>query len=329
VGTTGQPKAGKNPKNSANWAGNGPRPAKALPKSRRIAEDDSDDDKGASVGHPRCKARAAKCGRGTVGVTGQPKAGQDPHNPANWAGDGLCLANVTPKIGRGVPARTAFGGHSLPVKIVNGSSRDKASFARKAKFASKEEDDEGDPDKDIVTAARFALGVVPSDKAWAAAARLPGAVVVRRALAALRDNTNNEASLAATSDSKAAAQATLATALNLTRKPSLGSTGRPKREGHMRKEAGRATKRKSHHPGGPSPQVLTADKDADIAANWQAEEGGHPSGEASWATKRKANHMAHQGGGTRSPQLSMALFGPTKGKNQGRTGQRGSAAFFF
>jgi hypothetical protein len=72
--------------------------------------------------------------------------------------------------------------------------------------------------------------------------------------------------------------------------------------------------------------VLTADKDTNVAANWQAEEGGHPSGEAGLATKRKANHAAHQGGGTCSPQVSTGLFGP---KNQGRTRQRGSTANFL
>jgi hypothetical protein len=152
---------------------------------------------------------------------------------------------------------------------------------------------------------------------------------VRRALAALRDDTNEEASLAAASDSKAAAQATLRNGGEPGKEAKFGANRQAKREGHMRKEAGRATKRKSHHPGGLIPQVLTADKDANVAANWQAEEGGHPSGEASWATKRKANHAAHQGGGTRSPQGSTALFGPTAGKNQGRTRQRGSAANFL
>jgi hypothetical protein len=81
----------------------------------------------------------------------------------------------------------------------------------------------------------------------------------------------------------------------------------------MREEAGRATKRKSNHTahqggGTRSPQVLTADEEANFKANWQAKKGGYPSGEAGWATKRKADHAAHQGGGTRSPQVSTALF---------------------
>ncbi len=47
------------------------------------------------------------------------------------------------------------------------------------------------------------------------------------------------------------------------------------------------------------------------------------------ATKQKAKHAAHQGGGTRSPQVLTALFGSTAGTNQGRIGQRKSAANFF
>ncbi len=122
--------------------------------------------------------------------------------------------------------------------------------------------------------ARFALGVAPSNKAWAAAARLPGTIVVQKVLAALRNNTDKEASLAATSDSKAAAQATLRNCGEPEEEAEFGANRQAKREGHTRKEAGRVTKRKSHHPGGPTPQVLTADKDANVAANWQAKEGG-------------------------------------------------------
>ncbi len=70
MGTTGRPKAGQDPYDSADRTGDGPRPAKALPKSGRIAEDDADNDEGASVGHPRREARAAKCGRGTLSGTG-------------------------------------------------------------------------------------------------------------------------------------------------------------------------------------------------------------------------------------------------------------------
>jgi hypothetical protein len=236
---------------------------------------------------------------------------------------------VLPKSGRSVPARAVFGGRSVPVKIVNGLSGDEASFASRDKFASKKEVNEHDTDKDIATTARFALGVTPSNEAWAAAARLPGAVVVRRALAALRDDTNEEASLATTSDSKAAAQATLCNGGEPDKEAEFGANWQAKREAQTNKEEGQATKRKSHQPGGPTSQVLTADEDADVAANWQVKEGDHPSGEASWATKRKANHTAHQGGGTCCPQGLTALFGPTAGKNQGRTRQRRSAANFL
>ncbi len=297
-------------------------------EAKAVAKDDSDDDEDASVGQPCRKTGAAMGGRGAVVMTGQPKVGQDPDDPADRATEARS-AKVPPKSGCGVPARAVFGGRSVPIEIVNGSSRDKASFVSGDEFASKEEDNKRDPDKDIATATQFALGVASSDEAWAAAARLPGAVVVRRALAALPDNTKEEASSAAASDSKAAAQGTLRNGGEPDKEAKFGANWQAKREGHTRKEAGRATKRKSHHPGGPTPQVLTADKDANVAANWQAKEGGHPSEEASWATKRKANHAAHQGGGTRSPQGLTALFGPTAGKNQGRTRQRRSAADFY
>ncbi len=100
--------------------------------------------------------------------------------------------------------------HGIPVKIVNedGSSGDEVSLMSKDKFASKEGDNERNPDKEITAAARLALGVEglrPSNKGRAAVARLPGAVIVRRALAALRDGTNNEASSAAASNSKVVA----------------------------------------------------------------------------------------------------------------------------
>ncbi len=153
--------------------------------------------------------------------------------------------------------------------------------------------------------------------------RLLGAAIGRRALGALREDTNNEAS------SAAAAQVTLHDAVKPDDKAKVGANWQSCRDGPTRKEAGRATKRKSHHPGGPSPQVLTADKDDNVTANWQTKKRGHPREEASWATKQKANHTAHQGGGTRNPQVSTASFGSTAGTNQGRTGQRKSAANFF
>ncbi len=49
-------------------------------------------------------------------------------------------------------------------------------------------------DKGIMAAARFALGVegrMPSNKARAALESLPGAKVLRRALVAFRNNTDN------------------------------------------------------------------------------------------------------------------------------------------
>jgi hypothetical protein len=76
-------------------------------------------------------------------------------------------------------------------------------------------------------------------------------------------------------------------------------------------------------------EVLTANEEADFGANWQANKGGYPSEQAGQATKRKANHAAHQGSGTRSPQGSTALFGPTVVENQGKTKQRVSAADFL
>ncbi len=77
---------------------------------------------------------------------------------------------------------------------------------------------------------------------------------MQRALAALRNNTNKEASSAAASDSKAVAQATLRNGSEPNKEAKFGANWQAKREGHMRKEAGRVTKRKSHHPGGPTPR---------------------------------------------------------------------------
>ncbi len=315
-------------------------------EAKAVAEDDSDDDEGASVGHPWTgrdpdnpadqagngrKTRAIKGGRGTPVGTGWPKAGQDPDDPADRAGDGLPEARpakVPPKSGRGVP-----------VKIVNedGSSRVKVSLTSKDKFASEEGDNEHDPDKDIAAAARLALrveGLRPSNAARAAVTRLPGAVIVRRALAALRDDTNNEASLATASNSKAAARATLRNGMEPDEEADFEANWQPKKGGHIREETGRATKRKSNHAahqggGMCSPQVKTADEEANFEANWQAEKGGYPSGEAGWATKSKADHAAHQGSGTRRPQMLTVLFGSTAKKNQGKTGQGGSAANFL
>ncbi len=190
-------------------------------EAEAFAEDDSDDDEGASVGCPWTgrdpddpasragnghETRAIKGGCGAAVGISRPKAGQDPDDPADRDGDGLPEARpakVPPKSRRGVP-----------VEIVNkdSSSGDEVSLASEDEFASKEGDDERNPDEDIAAAARLALGVEglrPSDKARAPVARLPSAVIVRRVLAARRDGTNDEASSAAVSDSKAAARATL------------------------------------------------------------------------------------------------------------------------
>jgi hypothetical protein len=75
-------------------------------KAKAVA-DNWDDDEGESVGRPCRKTRAIKGGRGAVVVTGRPKAGQDPDDPADRAGDGLPEgrpAKVPPKSGCGVPA---------------------------------------------------------------------------------------------------------------------------------------------------------------------------------------------------------------------------------
>jgi hypothetical protein len=136
-------------------------------EAKDVVEDDSDDD-GASGGGPHCETRAAKGSRSAVATTGRPKAGQDPDDPADRAGNGPRSTKASPKSacgvpahaalgGRGVPARAAVGGQGVSDKIVNGSSGDDASFA------SKEEDDEHDPDDKIAVKARFALGFWPSD----------------------------------------------------------------------------------------------------------------------------------------------------------------------
>ncbi len=267
-----------------------------------------------SVGRPRCKTRVIKGGRGAVVVTGWPKAGKDLDNPVDRVGDKLPKAGpakVPPKSGRGATARAAFSGHGVPVKIVNkdGSSGD-VSLASKDKFAHGEGGNERDPDEAIAAAAQFALGGRPSNRARAVVARLPGAVIVQRVLAALRDDTNDEASSAAASNSKVATQATLHEGVELDKEANFKANWQAKKGGHG-EEAGWATKRKSNHAahqggGMRSPRVLMADKGADFGANWQANKGGYPSKQTGRATKRKSNHAAHQGGGTRGPQVLTA-----------------------
>jgi hypothetical protein len=90
-------------------------------------------------------------------------------------------------------------------------------------------------------------GLRPSNEARAAVARLPGAIIVRRALAALRNGTDYEASLAATSNSKAAAQATLRYDVEPDEEANFKANWQAKKGGHTREEAGQATKRKSNH----------------------------------------------------------------------------------
>ncbi len=113
--------------------------------------------------------------------------------------------------GRGVPVHAVVDRQSAPAEIASGSSGDDASLASKDDFASKEEDNERDPDDglvgkarfahdEIAVKARFALGFWPSDEARAAAARLSDAEVVRGAVAALRDSSSASAARATIGD---------------------------------------------------------------------------------------------------------------------------------
>jgi hypothetical protein len=262
-------------------------------KAEAVAKDDSDDDEGASVGRPltgrdpndpadwagdRRKTRAIKGGRSAVVGTVRPKAGQDLDDPADRAGDGLPKARPAK-----VPPKN---GHGVPVEIVNedGLSSDEVSFTSKDEFASKEGDNKRNPDDDIAAAAQLALGAEglrPSNEARATVARLPGAVIVQRALAALRDNTNNEASSAAVSNSKVAAQAILRDGMEPNKEADFKANWQAKKGGHTREEAGRATKRKPNHAahqggGTRSPQVLTANEEANFEAKLEGRKGGLP-----------------------------------------------------
>ncbi len=210
-------------------------------------------------------------------------------------------------------------------------SRD-VSLANEDEFARGEGDNERNPDKDIAAAAQFALGVRPSNEARATVARLPGAVIMRRALVALHDDTDDEASSAAARNSKAATRATLRDSVEPNEEADFKANWQAKKGGHG-EEASWATKRKSNHAahqggGTHSPQVLMADEEANFGANRQADKGGYPSKQAGRATKRKSDHAAHQGGGTHGPQVLTVLFCSTVG-NQGKPGQCESAANFF
>ncbi len=103
--------------------------------------------------------------------------------------------------GCGIPVHAVVGGRGAPTEIASGSSGDDTSLASKDNFASKEEDDERNPDDglageaqfahdEIAVEARVALGFWPSDEARAAAARLSDAEVVRGVVAALRDSSS-------------------------------------------------------------------------------------------------------------------------------------------
>ncbi len=226
----------------------------------KVVVKDNSDDNGASGRGPRRKTRAAKGSRSAVATTGQPKAGQDPNDPADQAGDGLQSTKASP--------RATIGGQGVPAKIVNGSSGDNASFA------SKEEDDKHDPDNKIAVEARFALGFWPSNEARAAAARLLDAKVVRGALAALRKDTDNEASLAL------AARATICNDVEFDKRSKVGANWHAK-QGNHKDNAGRATKQEAYRTadqGGRTrgPQVLTADEETNVGTNLQANIGGRP-----------------------------------------------------
>ncbi len=144
------------------------------------------------------------------------------------------------------------------------------------------------------------------------------------------------------------AQATLRNGVKPKKEANLKANWQAKKGGHTREEAGWATKRKPNHVahqggGRHSPQVLTANEEADFetpaprkardphAEAWLAwlQAGRDHKEAAHVAAQRKTNHAAHQGGGTRSPKMSTALFGSTVGKNQGETRQGIIAANFL
>jgi hypothetical protein len=155
-------------------------------EAQAVAEDVSDDDEGASVGRSWTgqdpdnpadwagngrKTRAIKGGRSAAVRTSWPKAGQDPDDPADWAGDGTPPRQdrpwCPPRVGAASPSR-------LSTKMAKAGTR--SPFASKDKFASEEGDNEPNSDKDIAAAAQLALGVEelwPSNEARTAVAKLP------------------------------------------------------------------------------------------------------------------------------------------------------------
>ena len=129
-------------------------------EAKGFIEEDLDDDD-ASGGSPRRETRA-------------PKGGLSTNDRANRADDGRRSTKAPPKSGRGIPTHAAVGRRGVPVhavggrsvfvhavvgrrgapaEVANGSSGDDASLASKYNFASKEEDDEHDPDNKIAGAA--------------------------------------------------------------------------------------------------------------------------------------------------------------------------------
>jgi hypothetical protein len=191
--------------------------------------------------------------------------------------------------GRGVPVHAVVGGRGAPAEIASGSSRDDASLASEDNFASKEEEDERDPDDGlagkawfahdkIAVKAHFALGFWPSHEARAAAARLSDAEVVQGAVAARRD-----------SSSASAARATIGDEVKFDERSGAGANWHAK-QGDPKDDAGGATKQGTHRKRGP--KVLTANEETDIGTKWQANQGSNPSEQVGWAAKRSADHKS-------------------------------------
>jgi hypothetical protein len=133
-------------------------------------------------------------------------------------------------------------------------------------------------------------------------------MIVLRALTALRNDTNNEASLAAASNSKVAAQATLRNGMDPDEESGFKANWHAKKGGHTREEAGRATKRKPNHAahqggGMCSPQVLTADEEADFEAR--------APGRSETPMRRPGWPGCRLGGTTKKPPMWLPRGRPT------------------